>query len=1170
MPRFRMRDLTAPRRKKRRRVLLGIVLLLVLLVVFAPAIIAHTSLINSLLANNLAAAGLTGSAEGASLGWFSPVQLTGITVTEQSGDVLCEVPQIEISQTLLSLAIDASDLGTIAISGPVVHVSLRSDGSNLEDAIAAYLASRDPNGRPARVKLQINDARIDVADRVRGEAWTLRSVDVACRLTGDSAQPVAELSAGGQVAVFDRPAGDFQIDLSQLTEERRQLELKIDALQLPPLAGLLERWFEGVRLEGELIVAASVQWSGAEQWQTHGDARFAGLAVSAAALGSDELVFREFNLPWRLSRQGPQLRIEQLEASCDAGEMNLRAEFPLTGATQQRWDAVSGKLEAQVDLSRLAALLPQTLALRGDVQVTSGTAGLSVRAEQVDSGRRLSGTLQTGNLVATRAGREIRWDDPIRVSVVANQTPDWKLDRLQLASSFVNGEASGDRDQFQADLAFDLDRLANELEQFVDLGTWRFAGTGRFTASWRPEPAAASSTALLSGRIDQLNVVQAGRPLFHEPSIEVAATAHINRDGGQLTLVRGGTLQVLAGPDRLTIEPQSDWQFGKPATDTTTVSELAVVLEGQLESWLARLEPWLESPPPPATGQVWMSGNLTQTGDRFQLGRDTVLRVDDLRLQLPRWQIDEQQLEVRTDLAEVHRDLSRIVLANCRIASSAASFEFPEVVCDLPAGGTPSVKGSGSFLTHLERLDSWYLGPTDLPRPWRVGGALEGQVELRHDAQGLHVLLDAGGRDIQVYRFVPATPQQQAGYRTVWNEPRAEMATRADVSDVGDIRLETLSWTGSKFTGQLQGTIRDLRGTAQLQLDGSLDYDLAELTALAQSYLGPGVRLTGREQARFEIQGALLTAETGVAPTTLTAAATIAPHWTRQLRIKTTAAWSNIDLYGLVVQPGRMNVTLANGAAILDPLEAQVGQEGILRAAARAVFDPQPGLIQLPQGEVVSRVHITPEVSDAVLKYIAPILARVTRSEGAFTVRMAGGQVPLDTPRKSTLGGQLVVHNARVQPGQETTEWLLLAEQVHGLLRMRQSLEGLSRPSRDWLIIEERVVDFHLADGRVHHRGLEFRSGDVVLRSQGSVGLDETLDILLEVPISEAWVRSDPWLRGLAGQPIRVRVGGTLSRPRLDRDALRQVSQQMLRGAARGVIGEGLNRALEGLLQPKP
>ena len=82
----------------------------------------------------------------------------------------------------------------------------------------------------------------------------------------------------------------------------------------------------------------------------------------------------------------------------------------------------------------------------------------------------------------------------------------------------------------------------------------------------------------------------------------------------------------------------------------------------------------------------------------------------------------------------------------------------------------------------------------------------------------------------------------------------------------------------------------------------------------------------------------------------------------------------------------RLQPRSAKGLRI-DPLALAVA-EGQLNAAPDVRLDPEPMLLTLPKGPVLTNVKISPEVSEAMLKYIAPVLAGATQSEGQFSLQL--------------------------------------------------------------------------------------------------------------------------------------------------------------------------------------
>jgi translocation and assembly module TamB len=175
--------------------------------------------------------------------------------------------------------------------------------------------------------------------------------------------------------------------------------------------------------------------------------------------------------------------------------------------------------------------------------------------------------------------------------------------------------------------------------------------------------------------------------------------------------------------------------------------------------------------------------------------------------------------------------------------------------------------------------------------------------------------------------------------------------------------------------------------------------------------------------------------------------------------------------------------------------------------------------------------------------------------------------VPLDDRNQANVHGALLVHTAQVGPGPLAQQFLALAQQV-------RTVAGVATGNRPagtatWLRVPEQNVKFDVQDGRVTHHELTMSVGDVTIRTTGSVGLDETLELAAEVPIPEEWIANRPILAGLKGTVLKIPVGGTFSQPRVDAQALRDFGRQMLRGTAGRMLEGELQRGLERLLGPR-
>jgi hypothetical protein len=263
-----------------------------------------------------------------------------------------------------------------------------------------------------------------------------------------------------------------------------------------------------------------------------------------------------------------------------------------------------------------------------------------------------------------------------------------------------------------------------------------------------------------------------------------------------------------------------------------------------------------------------------------------------------------------------------------------------------------------------------------------------------------------------------------------------------------------------------------------------------------------------------------------------------------------------------------MQAQLARGTVSFSPLSVPI-QQGRLTLAPHIDLNGQPLVMTLERGRVLENVVFTPEICHDWLKYVAPLLADATRAEGTFSLDLAGAQVPLTNPAATNTSGVLSIQAAQVGPGPLAAQLLAVAQQVQAVLERKLPVGDLSGASDSWLRIEQQHVDFQMADGRVHHRGLEFKVRDVTIRTHGWVALDETMSLVAEIPVLDRWTQSERALAGLSGQVLAIPIQGTLSRPQLDTRALAQLSGQVVRGTAERLLQDELQKQLQRLLGPR-
>lgn len=171
---------------------------------------------------------------------------------------------------------------------------------------------------------------------------------------------------------------------------------------------------------------------------------------------------------------------------------------------------------------------------------------------------------------------------------------------------------------------------------------------------------------------------------------------------------------------------------------------------------------------------------------------------------------------------------------------------------------------------------------------------------------------------------------------------------------------------------------------------------------------------------------------------------------------------------------------------------------------------------------LLNKAELTPEMCNDLLKFVAPVLASTTRSSGHVSLVLNDFTWPLGVPAKANLKGQLTLHEVSAGPGP-------VLQNVIQVLAIPNAPDSVR-------LAKDNVVDFSMHDGRVYHENLAFGladvPGDQLIHTRGSVGLDETLDLHIDLPpLGGRLLPEGPLRDALSKQRVDLHVTGTLSRP---------------------------------------
>lgn len=1150
--------------------LLGALITLLLLVWFAPAIVMCTPLRDRLVTWAAADLNATATIGSGSLGWLSPVILRDVQVTDAAGQPMVVVPQATSGKTLLALLADPSNPGLFHIEQPKLQLVLREDGSNLEDALAAFW--KRPKQEPKRIGLQVDvvDGQLTIVDAATHRDWQFDKLSAHVAAAADALQPI-EIEAAGSIPQQPQP-GRFSVKLKFLTGQvtaaqvaaaqrvqgagdvrfKGETTLEVEAFPLAACQSLLRRLSPGSQLDGVLTARLKGQVEdfipqSALQDPTGislgkgavaGEIEAANLVLGGPWLKRDLLQLDQLELPCNLTWETNQIRIEQLSVMSEIGEASCQGEVagigqllikPSLYAALDALARASGQANGQVDISRLAQLLPHALALREGTEVTSGEVRLSLTSQPREDGSAWHGELFTTRLEAVNQGQRIAWEQPLRVTLQAHQDRQGTaIDAFECKSDFLDVQGSGTLAAFRLAGTYDLNRLAKELGRFVDLEEVHLAGTGRTdvrierTDDWQ-------FSAVGEANFQQFALTMPGNRPWQEQNLLVKFNVSGQAPDNELERVEKASVTVESEQDRLVVWLRQPVDVGQSAAADSWPLDLT--LDGQISRWLPRIAPWTGPLPGwDLSGKANVAASATCTRESIDL---TQLQINAQALHV--WgnslYLDEPQATLigkgRWTIAS-----RRLEMPQVEVRTSAVQAMLSDVRCAFPAKSPWELSGHVALSGDLGHLQRWTCEPRTRPT-WLVAGALQGQGNVQQQGPTTRLDLDA---TINQFTATPAVG-------TPISEPRVRLVTVAQYEAAADrLSVENLEVTAHAVQLACAGRIDQVATARNLTCQGRVDYDVATIQQLLQPHVGTAIQLKGRESRQFNLSGPL--AAPGVASPAL--GAIPLERWKGQGEF----GWQSANVYGLPIGPVAIQAQLANGVVQMSPLDLLVS-EGHLRVSSQVALRPGPIELRVAKGKVLDQVKITPEMCNRGLMYIAPAFAGVAEAQGKFSMTLDGCRLPLENLPAGDASGKFIVHTVEIGPGP--------------LLQELATLLGHTGTAK---LTRESEVEFRMVEGRVYHRGLELAFPNLIVRTHGSVGLDQTLAIMVEMPVPESWIRGDGQIREtLRQQTIRVPVGGTLSHPKLDGRAVEQMAAEFVRNTAEGTLKTEIGKQLDKLFK---
>ncbi|GIW80932.1 MAG: hypothetical protein KatS3mg105_2739 [Gemmatales bacterium] len=1141
--------------KKRVLWLLGTSALLLTIVWIAPILIGHSPLRNNIAKYFFNSIQGTIEVEDASLGWFSTVQLHNVCFRDRQGQPVLSVPYVESEKTLLAILLDSSDLGRFFVDRPRLEVHIRATSSNIEEVFHAWIHphERIADQSQLAVALVVKDGTIVLRDPENNDVAEVEDVHVDLHLAG-LATETSLLKAEGKLAGAHYPPSDKDTSKGTLRFELsadETVRCRLEFAELPAhLVELVAKKFDiDAKCSGAL--SGSVQCSHEDEAVTiEGRINGRSIRLESSHLAPDVFVLNQLEVPFRLSKRGAALHLKETRIACDIGNIELDASIPCEKSLLSIVDKFRGRLQGDVDLAVLAKKLPNTLRLHKDLNITSGKLSATLQCDAQNGLPCWSGSMHAHDLEASVGNQAIHWSNPIAAEFVARrEATGVVVDSLRCQTDFLNIRANGSFDRLALAATFDLDHMMASVSRFVDLGDLRCSGQGEveldvarkangdftckgFADFRRLDLTGTNLGSLLKDHV-RLALEASGRSTDEWRCERARLSCRLDPAAGQGATSDQSAIDIQCE----LLEPIADLFSTKTVVCTVSAS-------GDLSAFQRRFEPWLGG-----LAHAQIKG-LTQANAIARLSKDRITIIDSkagirqLVLETSALAISEPNAQVRLS-GSWTPDQSRLELQDVLLKFAETEISAPRLRFDL--NGPIKLAGQARIRGPLQKLQRCF--PQLTSPNLSLGGDLLAQCHLRWHEHGLQFDTDTA---IDHFRWT-----NHVG--TNWQEKQLHLLCNGHYDPERDVLIVRSLQARSQLLGiSVHGQVHKPTSLCQLDLKGNLEYDLVRLNGFFREVLGDGVKLAGRDVRPCEVSGSLApwlsgpmpASSVGVSlgkPVPLTANQTHRPS-TVPLRAYTSIAVQSAEVFGFKFDSFVVDARLADGWITVQPVKSRVNEGTLLLVPSYHLHPPE---WHWARGLICQNIRITPAMCASALGYVSPILANAFETQGRISIATDGGFIPLNDVKQGRFKGQLIIHELQIRSSPllnalgSLFDWPGQADLKHDL-----------------------IVPFEFVNGRVYHRDFIIPFRNVTLRTYGSVGVDGSLALVVEMPIPKKFLPTDRLQEVLAKTTIKVPVTGSLNQPRLDRDFIRREAAKVIRESTRNLLRDEAGRQLDRLLRP--
>jgi len=498
-------------------VVLGVLLGIGLLI---PAIASSGPMERYLQARVGRSSGGTLTFDDLSVGWWAGIRVLRPRFSDAAGATRVAADRIAVRPAYGSLLAGRIS-GSAEVERPTVEITAGAPqgaaGSQAQSAGGSSMTL-------GQVDLTVRDGQVAVS---AGPSQTVRMVDIDLHLRLEPPGKTSQATLKMSIPQGDRTAKvDADVSMQRPADPRAgwlplgpsgdlQAKALVQDLDLASLSPVLA--LAGLPLETEGLVQARVDGRIEKGRIQDIQATVTGtdVAVTGQALSGDRLATRRLDLQASVVGQQDALVVQDLKATADWLSVQAKGRVPMAdGRPAVAQGALGGQLD--VDVAKVVSQLPKTLRIQESLQVRSGRLAGSIQAEA----GLVQADLSLKDLAGVSSGKTVALSQPIAAVFKARMDgTQFRIEQLDLNSSFAQVQAKGDLARVEHRASMDLAALQSEMDRFVDLKGIRLAG--RFSSQGVVQMGAASKAFQGAAEIDQLQLTGPNNVTASEPKARI-------------------------------------------------------------------------------------------------------------------------------------------------------------------------------------------------------------------------------------------------------------------------------------------------------------------------------------------------------------------------------------------------------------------------------------------------------------------------------------------------------------------------------------------------------------------------------------------------------------------------------------------------------------------------